>query len=211
MLNFKELYIIAHFFNFCILTFDATKSFKMLKSHSNGGEGMSEKILDIQDLHTHLFTDEGEIPAVDGVSFHVNKGEIVGIVGESGCGKSVTSLSIIQLVRQPPGKIVSGKINFKEEDLVTVNNKRMRNIRGNEIAMIFQEPMTSLDPLFTIGNQLRESIRIHQKVSKKEADEKSINLLKLVGLPRAEDVINEYPHQLSGGMRQRVMIAMAMA
>lgn len=172
---------------------------------------MTETILNINELRTHFFTDDGEIPAVDGVSLHINKGEIVGIVGESGCGKSVTSLSIMQLVPNPPGKIVSGSIDFKGENLVKVNNKRMKKIRGKEIAMIFQEPMTSLNPLFTIGNQLRESIRIHEKVSKKEAHQKSINLLKLVGLPRAEEVINEYPHQLSGGMRQRVMIAMAMA
>ncbi|MEI3604198.1 ABC transporter ATP-binding protein [Pseudogracilibacillus sp. SE30717A] len=172
---------------------------------------MTEVILEINELRTHFFTDEGEIPAVDGVSFHVNKGEVVGIVGESGCGKSVTSLSIMQLVPDPPGKIVSGEINFKGENLVKASNRRMKKVRGNEIAMIFQEPMTSLNPLFTIGNQLQESIRIHEKVSKKEAHLKSINLLKLVGLPRAEDVINEYPHQLSGGMRQRVMIAMAMA
>lgn len=176
-----------------------------------GDKGMTETILNINELRTHFFTDDGEIPAVDGVSLHINKGEIVGIVGESGCGKSVTSLSIMQLVPDPPGKIVSGSIDFKGENLVKVNNKRMKKIRGKEIAMIFQEPMTSLNPLFTIGNQLRESIRIHEKVSKKEAHQKSINLLKLVGLPRAEEVINEYPHQLSGGMRQRVMIAMAMA
>lgn len=176
-----------------------------------GDKGMTETILNINELRTHFFTDDGEIPAVDGVSLHINKGEIVGIVGESGCGKSVTSLSIMQLVPDPPGKIVSGSIDFKGENLVNVNNKRMKKIRGKEIAMIFQEPMTSLNPLFTIGNQLRESIRIHEKVSKKEAHQKSINLLKLVGLPRAEEVINEYPHQLSGGMRQRVMIAMAMA
>ncbi len=172
---------------------------------------MTETILNINELRTHFFTDDGEIPAVDGVSLHINKGEIVGIVGESGCGKSVTSLSIMQLVPDPPGKIVSGSIDFKGENLVNVNNKRMKKIRGKEIAMIFQEPMTSLNPLFTIGNQLRESIRIHEKVSKKDAHQKSINLLKLVGLPRAEEVINEYPHQLSGGMRQRVMIAIAMA
>lgn len=172
---------------------------------------MSEIILNIKELHTHFFTDEGEIPAVDGVSLHVNKGEVVGIVGESGCGKSVTSLSIMQLVPNPPGKIVSGDIYFKKENLVKVKNKRMKEIRGNEIAMIFQEPMTSLNPLFTIGNQLREAIRIHKKISKKLAHQKSIELLKIVGLPRAEEVMAEYPHQLSGGMRQRVMIAMAMS
>ncbi len=172
---------------------------------------MTETILEINDLRTHFFSDEGEIPAVDGVSLSVKKGEIVGIVGESGSGKSVTSLSIMKLIPNPPGKIVGGEVNFKSENLIQVTNKRIKKIRGNEIAMIFQEPMTSLNPLFTIGNQLREAIRIHEKVRKKEAHHKSINLLKLVGLPRAEDVINEYPHQLSGGMRQRVMIAMAMA
>lgn len=172
---------------------------------------MEEVILQIDDLHTHFFTDSGEVPAVDGVSLHIEKGEIVGLVGESGCGKSVTSLSIMQLIPSPPGKIVGGEINFKGEDLVKSSYKRMKQIRGNEIAMIFQEPMTSLDPLFTIGNQLIEGIRNHQKVSKKEARAQSVELLKQVGLPRAEEVIDEYPHQLSGGMRQRVMIAMAMS
>ncbi|MCP8617927.1 ABC transporter ATP-binding protein [Salirhabdus salicampi] len=156
-------------------------------------------------------TDGGEIPAVDGVSFKVHKGEVVGIVGESGSGKSVTSLSVMQLIPSPPGKIVSGDINFKGENLAQVSEKRMREIRGNEIAMIFQEPMTSLDPLFKIGDQIMESILLHQNISKKEARLKSINLLKLVGIPRAESVVDEYPHQLSGGMRQRVMIAMAMS
>ncbi|MUK89337.1 ATP-binding cassette domain-containing protein [Ornithinibacillus sp. L9] len=172
---------------------------------------MTEEILKIKDLHTHFFTDNGEIPAVDGVSLSIKKGEVVGIVGESGCGKSVTSLSIMQLIPSPPGKIVSGTIDFKGENLVHASNKRIKQIRGNEISMIFQEPMTSLDPLFTIGNQIREAIRIHQKVSKKEANQKSVEMLKLVGIPRAEEVMNDYPHQLSGGMRQRVMIAIAMA
>ncbi|MBS3679027.1 ABC transporter ATP-binding protein [Ornithinibacillus massiliensis] len=172
---------------------------------------MSDEVLKIVDLHTHFFTDQGEIPAVDGVSITVHKGEVVGIVGESGCGKSVTSLSIMQLVPSPPGKIVGGSIYFKDEDLLKASKKRIKDIRGNEISMIFQEPMTSLDPLFTIGNQLREAIRIHQKVSKNKANQKSIEMLKLVGIPRAEEVMNEYPHQLSGGMRQRVMIAIAMS
>lgn len=172
---------------------------------------MSSVILKLKKLHTHFFTEYGEIPAVDGVSITVHQGEVVGIVGESGCGKSVTSLSIMKLVPNPPGKIMSGEINFKGENIVKASNKRMKKIRGNEIAMIFQEPMTSLNPLFTIGNQLREAIRNHQKINKKEATVKAIELLKLVGLPRAESVIDEYPHQLSGGMRQRVMIAMAMS
>ncbi|MFC0299242.1 ABC transporter ATP-binding protein [Virgibacillus soli] len=172
---------------------------------------MTDAVLEINNLRTHFFTDSGEIPAVDGVSLHVKKGEIVGIVGESGCGKSVTSLSIMQLIPNPPGKIVDGEINFHGENLVKASDKRMKKIRGNEIAMIFQEPMTSLNPLFTIGNQLIEGIRNHQKMSKKQARSKAIQLLQQVGLPRAEEVVDEYPHQLSGGMRQRIMIAMAMS
>ncbi|MGZ0052853.1 ABC transporter ATP-binding protein [Brevibacillus gelatini] len=172
---------------------------------------MSHPVLQIENLQTHFFTDRGQIPAVDGVTITVNKGEVVGIVGESGCGKSVTSLSVMKLVPNPPGKIVGGTIKFKGEDLVTADEKRMRDIRGNEIAMIFQEPMTSLNPVFTIGNQIGEAIRLHMKVSKKEARARAIDMLKKVGIPRAEAIVDEYPHQLSGGMRQRVMIAMAMA
>lgn len=172
---------------------------------------MSDIVLEIKDLSTHFFTDQGEIPAVDGVTLKVKEGQVLGIVGESGCGKSVTSLSIMNLIPRPPGKIVNGEINFKGENLVYASTKRMREIRGNEIAMIFQEPMTSLDPLFTIGNQMREAIRIHEKVSKKEAQRRSIERLKTVGLPKPEAVVHEYPHQLSGGMRQRVMIAMAIS
>nr|WP_206529470.1 ABC transporter ATP-binding protein [Brevibacillus sp. SYP-B805] len=162
-------------------------------------------------MQTHFFTDRGQIPAVDGIDIIVRQGEILGIVGESGCGKSVTSLSVMRLVPNPPGKIVGGSIKFKGEDLVTASEKRMREIRGNEIAMIFQEPMTSLNPVYTIGNQIGEAIRLHMKASKKEARERSIEMLKKVGIPRAEAIVDEYPHQLSGGMRQRVMIAMAMA
>lgn len=172
---------------------------------------MADVILELKELSTHFFTDSGEIPAVDKVSFTVNKGEVVGIVGESGSGKSVTSLSIIQLIPNPPGKIVGGEISFKGNDLAHAAESTMKKIRGNEISMIFQEPMTSLNPLFTIGNQMREAIRIHQKISKKAATEKAIGMLKVVGIPRAEEIVNEYPHQLSGGMRQRVMIAMAMS
>ncbi|MCF3942236.1 ABC transporter ATP-binding protein [Oceanobacillus alkalisoli] len=172
---------------------------------------MEEAILELTELSTHFFTDSGEIPAVDKVSFTVHKGEVVGVVGESGSGKSVTSLSILQLIPQPPGKIVSGSIRYKSENLAAANEKRMKKIRGNEISMIFQEPMTSLNPVFTIGNQMREAIRLHQKVSKRTATEKAVQMLKIVGIPRAENIVNEYPHQLSGGMRQRVMIAMAMS
>ncbi|WP_110114309.1 ABC transporter ATP-binding protein [Bacillus sp. CGMCC 1.16541] len=169
-----------------------------------------KKVLDVVGLKTSFFTDDGEVPAVDHVDFHIYEGEVVGIVGESGCGKSVTSLSIMKLIPSPPGKITSGHIYFNDEDLVQASEKRMREVRGNEVAMIFQEPMTSLNPLFTIGNQLMEAVRIHRKWSKKEAKEHVIKMLKLVGLPRAEELIHDYPHQLSGGMRQRVMIAMAL-
>ena len=168
-------------------------------------------VLQVKDLQTTFFTDSGEIPAVDHIDFHLNEGEILGIVGESGCGKSVTSLSIMGLVPKPPGKVVGGKILFEDKDLLTMNEKQMRRIRGNDIAMIFQEPMTSLNPLFSIGNQMTEAVRIHEKGwSKKKAEGKAVEMLKLVGLPRAEEMMRDYPHQLSGGMRQRVMIAMAL-
>lgn len=171
---------------------------------------MEKPVLEVNGLETHFFTDNGQIPAVDNIHFHVNKGEVLGIVGESGSGKSVTSLSIMNLI-QSPGKIVGGEILFKGENLVQFSEKRMRGIRGNEIGMIFQEPMTSLNPVFTIGNQIIEGIRIHKKLNKKQAWAHSIENLKRVGLPRVEELMNEYPHQLSGGMRQRVMIAMAMS
>lgn len=184
----------------------------LLYIYSLGGDAeVSEVILELNDLRTHFFTDSGEIPAVDGVSLSIHKGERVGIVGESGCGKSVTSLSVMQLVPDPPGRIVGGDILFKGENIVSASNKRMKQIRGNEIAMIFQEPMTSLDPLFTIGNQIIEGIRFHKKINKKEARNRAIEMLELVGIPGADKVMNDYPHQLSGGMRQRVMIAISMA
>ncbi|ANU16600.1 peptide ABC transporter ATP-binding protein [Planococcus maritimus] len=168
-------------------------------------------ILDVKGLRTSFFTDDGEVPAVDNVDFHIRQGEVLGIVGESGCGKSVTSLSIMGLVPSPPGKIVSGEILFQDKDLTKLSDKEMRQIRGDDIAMIFQEPMTSLNPLFTIGNQLREALKIHKKDwSKSQIQERAVEMMKLVGLPRAEALLNEYPHQLSGGMRQRVMIAMAL-
>lgn len=171
---------------------------------------MTEPVLSVKDLQTTFFTDDGQVPAVDGVSFHINEGEVLGIVGESGCGKSVTSLSVMGLVSDP-GRIVSGEIQFKGKDLTKLPEREMRKLRGNELAMIFQEPMTSLNPVYKIGNQLMEPLEIHQNLSKREAREKAIELLKLVGLPRASELLNDYPHQLSGGMRQRVMIAIAMA
>ncbi len=170
-----------------------------------------EKILEVKGLQTTFFTDDGEIPAVDDIDFHIREGEVLGIVGESGCGKSVTSLSIMGLVPSPPGKITNGEILFEDQDLTKLPEKKMRDIRGNDIAMIFQEPMTSLNPLFTIGNQLQEAVKIHKKDwSKKQIYDRAVEMMKLVGLPRAEGLMKEYPHQLSGGMRQRVMIAMAL-
>lgn len=170
-----------------------------------------KKLLQVKDLQTTFFTDSGEIPAVDHVDFYVKEGEILGIVGESGCGKSVTSLSVMQLVPNPPGKITGGEILFDGDDLLKKTEKEMRAIRGKDVAMIFQEPMTSLNPLFTIGSQMTEAISLHEKKwSKKQIKERAVEMLKLVGLPRAEDIMKEYPHQLSGGMRQRVMIAMAL-
>ena len=169
------------------------------------------EILQVKDLETTFFTHDGNIAAVDHITFSVREGEILGIVGESGCGKSVTSLSIMGLVPNPPGKITNGKILLDGKDLTKLKEKEMRKIRGQQVAMIFQEPMTSLNPLFTIGNQLIEAIRIHNKKwTKKQAKNRAVEIMKLVGLPRAEQLLEEYPHQLSGGMRQRVMIAMAL-
>jgi oligopeptide/dipeptide ABC transporter ATP-binding protein len=174
--------------------------------------GMSmEKILEVKDLQTSFFTDRGEVKAVDHVSFDLYRGKTVGIVGESGCGKSVTSLSIMRLIPNPPGRIVGGQILYKGQDLLKLDMEQMRKIRGNEISMIFQEPMTSLNPVFTVGNQLVEAIRLHQDLSKSAAIEKAVSMLKLVGIPAPDKRIHDYPHQLSGGMRQRVMIAMALS
>ncbi|WP_346916970.1 ABC transporter ATP-binding protein [Clostridium sp.] len=172
---------------------------------------MSKKLIEVNDLSVHFHTKKGVVKAVNGVSFSIEKGKTLGIVGESGCGKSITSMAIMQLVAMPPGKIESGEIIFEGENLLSKNNEEMRRIRGNKIAMIFQEPMTSLNPVFTIGKQIAEPLIIHKEMDKKQAREKAIDLLKLVGIPRAEKIVDEYPHQLSGGMRQRVMIAMSLA
>lgn len=172
---------------------------------------MRNKLLEIIGLETTFFTDDGQIPAVDHIDFSVHEGEILGIVGESGSGKSVTSLSIMGLIPSPPGKITGGEIFLEGRNLAELTDKQMRKIRGKDVAMIFQEPMTSLNPLFTIGNQLKEAILIHHpKWSKKKALVRAVEIMKLVGLPRAEELLKDYPHQLSGGMRQRVMIAMAL-
>ncbi|WHY87384.1 ABC transporter ATP-binding protein [Neobacillus novalis] len=172
---------------------------------------MAEKILEIKNLQTHFTSDSGVVKAVDGVTITVNKGETVGVVGESGCGKSVTSLSVMRLLKDTPGKIVGGTIEFEGKNLEAISEKEMRLIRGNEIAMIFQEPMTSLNPVYKIGRQIAEAVQLHLKYDKRQAREHAINMLKLVGIPRAEEIVDEFPYQLSGGMRQRVMIAMAMA
>ncbi|MBW6464050.1 MAG: ABC transporter ATP-binding protein [Firmicutes bacterium] len=168
-------------------------------------------LLKIEDLQTTFYTDESTIRAVDRVSFNVNPGEIVGLVGESGCGKSVVSLSIMRLIYYPPGKIEGGKILFEGKDLLELDEKAMRRIRGNEIAMIFQEPMTSFNPVYKIGDQVSEAIRLHQGLNKDAAWNEAAKMLELVGIPRPYEIINEYPHQLSGGMRQRAMIAMALS
>lgn len=169
-------------------------------------------ILEVKNLKTAFRTEDGEFLAVDDVSFRLEKGKNLGIVGESGCGKSVTSLSIMRLIPQPPGRIVGGEILFDGQDLLSLSEDEMRKIRGNDIAMIFQEPMTSLNPVFTIGNQISEAIALHQKeLSSRQVREKAISMLKLVNIPEPEKRIDEYPHQLSGGMRQRVMIAMALS
>ncbi|HDN81510.1 MAG: ABC transporter ATP-binding protein [Methanomicrobia archaeon] len=172
---------------------------------------MSKKLLEVSELKTHFFTDDGVVKAVDGVSFSIKEGETFGLVGESGCGKSVTALSIIRLIPDPPGKIIDGKVYLEGEDLVKKSEREMQKIRGNKISMIFQEPMTSLDPVFTIGSELMEVIQLHQGLDKEEARKKAIEMLRVVGIPEPEKRMKEYPHQLSGGMRQRAMIAMALS
>ncbi|WP_404455904.1 ABC transporter ATP-binding protein [Oceanobacillus kapialis] len=169
-----------------------------------------ETILDIKDLRTSFELDDFEVRAVDGVSFKLPKGKTIGIVGESGSGKSITALSILRLLEKP-GKIKGGEINFKGKDLTKMSDKQIREIRGNEISMIFQEPMTSLNPVYTVGQQIRETLKVHQGLGKESGTQKGIELLKLVGIPSPEQRIKQYPHELSGGMRQRVMIAMALA
>ena len=171
---------------------------------------MGEKILEVNHLKTYFHTDAGLSKAVNDVSFFVEKGKTLGIVGESGCGKSITSLSIMGLVETPPEEIDGGEIIFEGEDLLKKNEKEMSKIRGKKIAMIFQEPMTSLNPVFTIGQQLIETLMLHEDMTKKQAKERAIEMLKMVKIPLAEKRFHEYPHQLSGGMRQRVMIAMAL-
>ena len=168
-------------------------------------------LLEVKDLKTYFYTDSGVAKAVDGVTFSLDKGKTLGIVGESGCGKSVTSLSIMRLVDPATGRNEGGSIVFDGQDLLTLPEKEMRKLRGNRISMIFQEPMTSLNPVFTIGDQIAESLKLHKGLDKKAARDRAIELLELVGIPEAGKRVDEYPHQLSGGMRQRVMIAMALS
>ena len=170
-----------------------------------------DNMLEVRDLKTHFLTDAGIVKAVDGISFDLKQGETLGIVGESGCGKSVTNLSIMRLIPSPPGKIVGGEIFFEGQDILKLSESELRHIRGNMISMIFQDPMTSLNPFLKISTQIIETICIHQDISKKAALEKSIDMLNLVGIPDAKSRIHNYPHQFSGGMRQRVMIAMALS
>ena len=168
-------------------------------------------LLRIRDLQTRFYTDEGEVKAVDGVSYEVSSGKTLAVVGESGCGKSVTALSILRLIPDPPGRVVGGRIMFRGQDLLKASESQMRRIRGNEIAMIFQEPMTSLNPVYTVGQQIVEAIRLHQGRSGQAALTHAIEMLRLVGISDPVRRVREYPHQLSGGMRQRVMIAMALS
>lgn len=169
-----------------------------------------EKLLEVKDLSTTFFTEDGEVKAVDHISFHIKPGEILGVVGESGCGKSVTSLSILRLISSP-GKITGGSILFEGKDLLQLSEKELQKVRGNKISMIFQEPMTSLNPLMTVGDQVAESLILHKGLSKREASAAAVDLLRTVRISDPEHRIHDYPHQLSGGMRQRVMIAMAIA
>jgi len=178
---------------------------------TNARPASSGLLLQVQDLRTHFFLEAGLSKAVDGVSFHLDAGKTLGIVGESGCGKSVTALSIMRLIPKPPGRIVSGTISFEGKELTAASEEEMRTIRGNDIAMIFQEPMTSLNPGFTIGSQIQEVLLLHQNVTREQARLRALDMLRQVGIPSPEIRIDEYPHQMSGGMRQRAMIAMALA
>jgi peptide/nickel transport system ATP-binding protein len=171
---------------------------------------MATPLLRVENLQTHFGTLEGVVRAVEGLSFHIDAGETVAVVGESGCGKSVTSMSILRLIAEPPGKI-AGRILFEGRDLLELSEPEMRRIRGKDISMIFQEPMTSLNPVLNVGRQIGETLRLHEGLSQRDAERRAVEMLTLVGIPAPERRVREYPHQLSGGMRQRVMIAMALA
>ena len=172
---------------------------------------MEKYLLEIKDLKTRFYTDEGVVQAVNGISYGMEEGGILGVVGESGCGKSVHALSIMRLIPDPPGKIDSGEIWFYGRDLLELSENEMRSIRGSQIAMVFQDPMTSLNPVYTIGDQINEALKLHQGMDDKQATERAIELLTMVGIPEAKQRVDDYPHQFSGGMRQRAMIAMALS
>jgi len=171
----------------------------------------AEPLLTVDNLKTQFFTQDGVVKAVDDVSFYVMPGETLGVVGESGCGKSQTGLSIMRLIPNPPGKIVNGEIIFNGQDILQMSDEQVRSIRGNDIAMIFQDPMTSLNPVLTINRQIGEALELHMGMNKNQAKQRTIELLRMVGIPNAEERVDQYPHQFSGGMRQRVMIAMALS
>ena len=172
---------------------------------------MARRLLEVNNLTTHFFTSDGVVKAVDGINYHLDEGEILGIVGESGCGKSVSALSLMRLVADPPGKIVDGEVTFEDKDLLQLGDAEMRSIRGNRMAMVFQEPMTSLNPVLTIGRQITETLELHQNMTRGQARERAAELIRMVGIPDAGSRLKDYPHQFSGGMRQRVMIAMALS
>ena len=180
-------------------------------SAQNGGNGHVGPILEVKNLQTQFQTQDGVVKAVDDVSFYVMPGETLGVVGESGCGKSMTGLSIMRLIPSPPGKIVAGEILFEGDDILRMTDEQVRSIRGNDIAMIFQDPMTSLNPVLTINRQISEALQLHMHMNKGQARVRTVELLKMVGIPNAEERVDQYPHQFSGGMRQRVMIAMALS
>ncbi len=168
-------------------------------------------LLQVKDLRTYFYTEEGVVKAVDGITYDVEEGETLALVGESGCGKSVSALALLRLIPIPPGRIVSGEVLFQGEDLLKLNEDEIRHVRGNRISMVFQEPMTSLNPVLTIGKQLTEALELHLKLDKEAATQRAIQLLEMVGVAEAPRRVNDYPHQFSGGMRQRVMIAMALS
>ena len=172
---------------------------------------MAERLLEVNDLATYFFTADGVVKAVDGITYHIDEGESVAIVGESGCGKSVSALSVMRLIASPPGRIVHGEVIFEGKDILKLTEPEMRNVRGNDISMVFQEPMTSLNPVLTIGYQLTEALKLHMELTHKEALERAGSLLEQVGIPDAHRRLKDYPHQFSGGMRQRVMIALAVS
>jgi oligopeptide/dipeptide ABC transporter ATP-binding protein len=187
------------------------KKYKLFRIKAHRELIMVDSLLSIKDLQAYFFTPEGVVRAVDGVSFDILRGQTIGVLGESGCGKSVTALSIMSLISSPPGRIVGGSIHFEGVDLVKLPPSEMRSIRGNLISMIFQEPMTSLNPVYTVGDQIAETYVTHRGLNQKDALDKAVEMLRVVGIPVPDRRIRDYPHQLSGGMRQRVMIAMAIA